>query len=74
MDEQTMEAELEAGKLIICAMGPGDFTDDGHFIVLTGYSEGEFTINDPFSKANSRKKWDYDTLQPQTLQSWVYEK
>lgn len=74
MDEQTMEAELEAGKLIICAMGPGDFTDDGHFIVLTGYSEGEFRINDPFSRANSRKKWDYDTLQPQTLQSWVYEK
>lgn len=74
MDEQTMEAELEAGKLIICAMGPGDFTDDGHFIMLTGYEEGQFTINDPFSKANSRKKWDYSTLQPQTLQSWVYEK
>ena len=74
MDEPTMEAELEAGKLIICAMGPGDFTDDGHFIVLTGYEEGQFTINDPFSKANSRKKWDYSTLQPQTLQSWVYEK
>lgn len=74
MDEQTMEAELEAGKLIICAMGPGDFTDDGHFIMLTGYEEGQFTINDPFSKANSGKKWDYSTLQPQTLQSWVYEK
>lgn len=74
MDEQTMEAELEAGKLIISAMGPGDFTDDGHFIVITGYSDGQFSINDPFSKANSQEKWDYNTLQPQTLQSWVYEK
>ena len=56
MEEQSMSAELEEGKLIICAMGPGDFTDDGHFILLTGYAGGQFTINDPFSKANSSKK------------------
>ena len=74
MEEQSMSAELEEGKLIICAMGPGDFTDDGHFILLTGYAGGQFTINDPFSKANSSKKWSYDTLQPQITQIWVYEK
>ena len=74
MEEQSMAAELEAGKLIICAMGPGDFTDNGHFILLTAYAGGEFSINDPFSRANSRKKWSYDTLQPQITQIWVYEK
>ena len=74
MEEQSMSAELEEGKLIICAMGPGDFTDDGHFILLTGYAGGQFAINDPFSRANSSKKWSYDTLQPQITQIWVYEK
>ena len=45
-------------------------------LLLTGLfaSGGQFTINDPFSKANSSKKWSYDTLQPQITQIWVYEK
>lgn len=74
MEQQAMAEHLEAGKLVICAMGPGDFTDDGHFIVLTGYSDGRFSINDPFSRQNSGKTWDYDTLLPQIEQIWVYEK
>ena len=67
-----MEETVDNGGLIICAVGPGNFTDEGHFIVIRGISDGMLTINDPFSKANSRKKWDYNTVAPQVLQVWTY--
>ena len=67
-----MEETVDNGGLIICAVGPGDFTDEGHFIVIREISDGMLTINDPFSKANSRKKWDYNTVAPQVLQVWTY--
>ena len=34
--EDTLKSELSAGHPIICSMGPGDFTNQGHFIVLPG--------------------------------------
>ena len=34
--EDTLKSELSAGHPIICSMGPGDFTNQGHFIVLSG--------------------------------------
>ena len=40
LDEERMAENLEAGHPIICILGPGDFTDSGHFIVLTGYRDG----------------------------------
>ena len=69
-----MERELDEGKLIICAMGPGDFTDNGHFIVVRGHTGSQMIINDPFSRSNSGKKWEYDRLEPQIEKCWVYGK
>lgn len=69
---QKIEEVLAQGGLLICAMGPGDFTDEGHFIVIRGLSDRMLTINDPFSKANSRKKWDYSRVAPQVQQVWTY--
>ena len=37
-------------------MGPGDFTNSGHFIVIYDYSRKKFSVNDPFSYTNSSKK------------------
>ena len=55
LDENTIKAELAAGKPIICVVGPGKFTDNGHFMVLTGVSQdGKILFHDPKSKANSR--------------------
>ncbi len=65
----------DAGGLIICSMGPGDFTDTGHFIVIRGISDtGKILINDPFSKANTEKEWEYETVAAQMKQSWAYTK
>ena len=65
---------LESGMPIICSMRPGDFTTAGHFIVLTGIEEGKIKVNDPNSKKNSEKLWDYDTLEPQIKNLWAFQK
>lgn len=70
--EQQVAAELQAGHPVICSVGPGDFTDNGHFIVLTGYNNGELTINDPFSQKNSSRTWKFTEIQDQIAAMWVY--
>ena len=57
LDEQRVKDNLEVGNPIICVVGPGDFTTQGHFIVLTKYKDGKVSVNDPNSKANSNKQW-----------------
>ena len=73
LDEETMRAALTSGKLLICSMGPGDFTTSGHFIVIRGCGGGGFYVNDPFSRRNSEKTWSYETLAPQIANIWAYK-
>ena len=64
---------LSAKTPMICSMKPGDFTSQGHFIVLTGIDEnGRIRINDPVSPANSKESWDLDVLVPQIRNVWKY--
>lgn len=70
--EEQVAAELQAGHPIICSVGPGDFTANGHFIVLTGYEGGTVTVNDPFSKKNSSKTWVFSEIQGQIAAMWAY--
>ena len=70
--EQTMKDVLDEGGVIICSMGPGDFTAGGHFIVVYGYDSGGFYINDSNCVARSREKWDYGRLEWQIKHMWVY--
>lgn len=62
---------LSAGTPIICAMGPGDFTTTGHFIVMTGVSDGLIQINDPNSRSNSEKLWRYEDICDQIRNLWT---
>lgn len=69
----SIKAALEAGKPVICSMGPGDFTEQGHFIVLTGIDdEGKITVNDPNSIARSKKHWNLKKIQDQVKAAWSY--
>ncbi len=70
--EFQIKDSLDQGALLICSVGPGDFTDNGHFILITGYDEAGFTVNDPFSYANSSRSWTYEKLSPQVVQTWTY--
>ena len=62
---------LEVGNPIICAMGKGDFTTTGHYIVLVGIEDGKIRVNDPNSYANSEKLWTYEELEGQFRNLWV---
>lgn len=72
LDEYVMKAALDAGQPIICSMGAGDFTTQGHFIMIYGYNEDGFLINDPNCIARSCQSWDFDTLRGQIKNLWAY--
>lgn len=73
LDEYVIRNTLQNGSPIICSMGEGDFTQSGHFIVLTGIdSEGNVTVNDPASIENSNKTWEISKLIPQIKNLWAF--
>ena len=73
LSETSIRSELEAAHPIICIVGPGDFTNGGHFIVLTGVDDkGNFIIKDPNSKKNSSKAWDPERVMGQIRNLWSY--
>lgn len=70
--EKRIVDNLNVGNPIVVAMGPGDFTTTGHFIVFTGYENGKMKINDPNSKKNSEKLWDFSKIKGQIRNLWVF--
>lgn len=70
LDENRMRSSLDEGKLIVCSMYPGDFTTVGHFILIIGYGEEGFVVNDPNRKSNSEISWSYETLKGQIRNLW----
>lgn len=61
---------VESGCPVILALGPGDFTTAGHYIVLTAVEDGAFRVNDPNSIANSQRLWTYEQLEGQIRNIW----
>ena len=55
---------------VILALGPGDFTTQGHYIVLRGITEEGYQVNDPNSRVNSEKIWTYEELEGQIRNIW----
>ena len=72
LSETEMVSELEAGHPIIASMGPGDFTEAGHFIVIVDYEDGMFYVNDPNSRRNSAVGWTFDNIKDQIKNMWSY--
>ena len=72
LDEDLVIRYLSEGKPIICAMGRGDFTENGHFIVFIGTEDGKIQVNDPNSRIRSEKLWSFDELKYQIKNMWVY--
>lgn len=68
--ENRLYQTLDEGGKIICAMGPGSFTAEGHFIELYGYDEAGFRIHDPNSLERSRKSWKYSEFETQIKNLW----
>ena len=74
LDEYVMKNQLDSGKVIICSMRPGDFTSVGHFIMIYGYDDKAFFINDANCIYRSNRTWTYDELKDQIRILWAFER
>lgn len=64
---------LSSRSPMICSMTPGDFTSNGHYIVLVGIDErGKVIVNDPNSPSKSKKRWNVDSLVSQMKAIWCF--
>lgn len=70
INEELMKAELDKGNVLICSVRKGIFTAGGHFIVIYGYDETGFKVNDPMCVARSNKTWTYAQFGRQIKQIW----
>jgi len=73
LDEYMMKSQLDAGKMIICSMRAGDFTSVGHFIMIYGYNDKGFFVNDANCIYRSSRTWAYDELKNQIRILWALE-
>ena len=70
-DQDRIERNLDVGNIVVCLMGPGDFTNSAQYIVIVGYSDAGYEIRDPGSRARTAQTWQYDTLAPQMNGCWI---
>ncbi|MGL5087615.1 MAG: C39 family peptidase [Clostridium sp.] len=74
-DENTIRYSLQNGNPIIVSVGPGTFTESGHFLVLKGITDdGKIKINDPNSILNSENEWDIDVFLNEANMFWEISK
>lgn len=74
INEESMKALLDEGNMLICSVRPGDFTSEGHFILIYGYDENGFKINDPKCVYRSRLSWTYKQIQDDIKRIWAVSK
>lgn len=68
-----VRAQLRMGHPVICCVGPGDFTTEGHFIVLVDEeADGAISVRDPNSAERSRMTWDLDRILGQCRNIWAF--
>jgi hypothetical protein len=70
-DQDRIERNLDVGNLVMCLMGPGDFTSTAQFIVIVGYNDEGYEIRDPGSSARTSIRWQFDTIAPQMEGCWI---
>lgn len=73
-DENDMRARLDAGEVLIASMTAGDFTKNGHFIVIHDYTSAGFCVYDPSSVERSGESWSFSRLHGQMAQLWSISK
>lgn len=71
LDESRIRSVLDGGGVVICSVGPGDFTTEGHYILIRGYGKSGFIVNDPNSRERSGLEWPYERLAGQIKNLWA---
>ena len=72
LDKNVIYNALNNHHPIIASMRKGDFTDSGHFIVITKVEDDMLVINDPNSVYRSNKKWEYEQIKGQIKNLWEF--
>lgn len=70
LSEENLKNHLDKGNYLICSMRPGDFTSEGHFVVIYDYDENGFKINDPKCVYRSRLSWSYEQIKDDIKRIW----
>ncbi len=70
LSESSMKNALNNGHYIILNLRKGDFTINGHYIVVAGVENGKFKVNDPNSLLRSNMLWEFDRLKGQIKNLW----
>ena len=63
-NEADMKAHIDNGEMLVLSVHYGNFTHSGagHFIVIYGYNNNGFMVNDPASYERSTKYWPYNVF------------
>lgn len=72
LKEESLKAALDQGKVLICSVKKGVFTANGHFIMIYGYDETGFKVNDPMCVARSNRTWEFAEFGRQLKRVWAY--
>ena len=70
--EEKIAKVLESGRIIVMNVSPGVFTEVGHYMLIVGYEDGKFRVNDPNSYENSEKLWDFEVFADQIKMMWSF--
>lgn len=73
LSEQNLREELADGKLIIVSVRKGDFTLNGHYMVIRDCDEDGFYINDPMCIYKSKQVWAYEDIKGQLKGAWSFK-
>lgn len=73
-DEQVMKDHLDQGHYLITNVRAGLFTSGGHYLVISGYDDEGFRVNDSNSKRRSAVSWKYDDFKDQIKVIWMFSK
>lgn len=74
LSESNLKSYLDKGNVLICSVRQGNFTAEGHFIVIYGYDENGFKINDPKCIYRSRLSWTYEQIKDDIKRTWAIGK
>lgn len=71
--EDALKEALQSQQVVVANFGPGDFTEHGHYVVLTGATQdGMIIMNDPYSEERSNKTWDYGIIVDNAIAFYAY--
>lgn len=72
LNESSIRRQIVEGNPIICAMGPGDFTEKQSFVVLADIGmDSKLEVHDPTSDQRSGGGWSFEEVISQAEAMWA---